>query len=613
LDVQGVAESFVETELGRLETECKSLHAQLPPLSTSDEIRLISALKAALGDDASSNNNNNRSGWEMFDLVPPTLDAFARNSEGRNPLDRYTSGLLLRLKLKFFIQMKDIIIRNKPATTTGEGQEKEDIHGTPTPAAADETHESPIRFGINDLMPSESEQQLQREKYMKSKHKEVKEETESEFKRALNGCNVSAEKKADFLQRFRSLLKRRLDKLLRKADEKSKPQQECTTRKRPRLNREEEDEGFNCDKEKSPAVEAAEAGRDDYIKEEMNRLAREYERLMKQHLAAFEESPNMSSHPSSLSGAPPPPDDPPPAPTVSIVIHLGWNHTHVGWIPPNKITVELLLPSIPCLIGLSEDESEVLYGAQIWKAVKKKLISSWLNLKSMLADKEVEWRKGKASVKSELPLAMFLIYVRNMIEAAMILPSSKKYKVIMVVPQVLSIVQRGRISDAAKLAGFGEDQVHLIKETTAAALAFAHDAAIWSPGSMLPILVCCNSIVLDSCDTGDNADVAIFSNEDGILTMRDSAGRQGLELRNEITRFKKRIAPFAAEMNEHSVIVILDDGSYEDVPCSQKDEMQHFRSLHDRVRVRSTLASDDLLNKIHKHLKNYTVRYLHCL
>jgi hypothetical protein len=493
-----MAESFVETELGRLETEVKSLHVQLHPISTSDEIRLISALKVALGDDASSNNNNNRSGWywEMFDLVPPTLNAFVQNSGGRIPLDRYTSGLLLQLKLKFLIQMKDssIIINNKPATTTAEeGQEKEDIHGTPTPPAADETHELPI--DINDLIPSESEQQEQRQNYMKAKHKEVKEETESEFQWVLNGCNVSAEKKADFLQRFRSLLKRRLDKLLRKADQKLKPQEEGTTRKRPRLNREEEDEGLNCDKEKSPAVEAAEAGRDDYIKGEMDRLAREYERLMKQHLAAFPESPSMSSHPLSVSGAPPQQlvDPPPPQPPiVTIALHFGWNYTHVGWIPPNETSVKLLFPPIPCLIGLSEDESEVLYGAQIWKAVKKKLISSWLNLKSMLADKEVEWRKGKASVKSELLLAMFLIHVKTKIEAAIPLPSSStNYKVILVLPQALSIVQRSRISVAGNLAGFGEDQVHLMKETTAAAIAFAHDADIWSRGSMLPIFVCC--------------------------------------------------------------------------------------------------------------------------
>jgi hypothetical protein len=331
-----------------------------------------SALKAALGDDASSNNNN-WSGWEMFDLVPPTLDAFAQNSGGRNPLDRYTSGLLLQLKLKFFIQMKDcIIISNKSATKNAEGQEKEDIDGTPTPAAADETHELPIRFGINDLIPSDSEQQEQREKNMKSKHKEVKEETESEFKRVLNGCNVSAEKKADFLARFRSLLKRRLDKLLRKADQKSKPTQEGTTRKRARLNREEEDEGLNCDKEKSPAV--AEAGRDDYIKGEMNRLVRKYEDLMKKYLASCSEVPisSSSSGASSRMPPPPPPVDPIP-PTVSIAIHLGWNHTHVGWMPPNKTSVGLLFPPIPSLIGFDydDDESQVLYGNQVYEVLGK--------------------------------------------------------------------------------------------------------------------------------------------------------------------------------------------------------------------------------------------------
>jgi hypothetical protein len=617
LNLKGVATAFVKTELGRLETELKSLHAQLPPLSTSDEIHLLSALKAALGDEPSSNNNNNQSGWywELFDWVPPTLDAIAQNSGGKNPLDRYTSGLLLQLKMKFLIQMKDsVIISNKPATTTAEGQEKEDIDGTPTPAAADETHELPIRFGINDLMPSESEQQEQRQNYMKAKHKEVKEETESKLKLVLELSNVSTEEEADFLRRFHILLGQRLEKLLwPKEDEQWKLRE--GTRKRPRLNGEEEDELNNSHKKKSPP---AEAGRDEYIKGEMNRLAREYERLMKQHLDAFEESPTMSSHPSSVSVA--------PAPTVSIVIHLGWNHTHVGWIPPDKTTSELLFPPIPCLIGLSEDESEVLYGSQVYEALGKTLpsqetgpgsykVSSFLSLKSMLRGKEVEWRKGKGRVKSELPLAMFLIHVKTKIEAAIPPPSSStKYKVILVLPQVLSIVQRGRISDAAKLAGFGEDQVQLIKETTAAALAFAHDKDIWSPGSMLPVLVCCHPDVLDSYHTGDNADVAIFSNEDGILTMGESAGRQGLRMRNEITRFKKRIAPFAGEMNKKSVIVHLDDdGIYENVPCSQKDEMQHFRSLHDRVKGRFAAASDDLLNRIRKHLTKSTVRHLHYL
>jgi hypothetical protein len=110
---------------------------------------------------------------------------------------------------------------------------------------------------------------------------------------------------------------------------------------------------------------------------------------------------------------------------------------------------------------------------------QQEMAFSWLNLKSMLRGKEVEWRKGKAKVNSELHLAIFLIHVKTNIEAAIPLPSSAtKYKVILVFPQVLSIVQRGRISDATRLAGFGEDQVHFIKETTAAALAFAHDADI---------------------------------------------------------------------------------------------------------------------------------------
>jgi hypothetical protein len=62
LDVEGIAESFVKAELARLETEVNSFQAQLPPLSTSDEIEFLSALKAALGDDASSNNNNRSDG-----------------------------------------------------------------------------------------------------------------------------------------------------------------------------------------------------------------------------------------------------------------------------------------------------------------------------------------------------------------------------------------------------------------------------------------------------------------------------------------------------------------------------------------------------------------------
>jgi hypothetical protein len=168
-DLEGVAVAFVETELERLETELKSLHAQLPPFSSSDEIRLLSVLKAALGDDddVSSHNGDNRSGWEMFDLVAPTLDAFARNSKWRNPLDRYTSGLLLQLKLRFFILIKDFSSSNNSTATktaTDEGQEEEDIDGgTPTSTAAassDEDAESSARVDIKDLMPSEYVQQL---------------------------------------------------------------------------------------------------------------------------------------------------------------------------------------------------------------------------------------------------------------------------------------------------------------------------------------------------------------------------------------------------------------------------------------------------------------------
>jgi hypothetical protein len=192
--------------------------------------------------------------------------------------------------------------------------------------------------------------------------------------------------------------------------------------------------------------------------------------------------------------------------------------------------VKLLFPPIPWFIGLNDDESEVLYGLQIYEASRKLLPSpdvtetafSWLNLKSMLRDKEVEWRKNKGKVNSEHPLAMFLIHVKTKIEAAIPLPSStRNYKVILVVPQVLSIVQRGRIYGATELAGFGEDQVHFIKETTAAALACAHDEDIWSPGFLLPILVYWPppDVELDSnANYENNADVAIFSNEDGILT-----------------------------------------------------------------------------------------------
>jgi hypothetical protein len=630
LDVQRMAESFVETELGRLETELKSLHAQQPRLSGSDEVHLLFILKAALGDDK-----------DVFsDLLAPTLDAVAGSNKLENKLDRYTSGLLLQLKMKFVILVKEAIISSntQAAPTAPEGHENEDIIvEAPTVAAAaaasseeEAAPEPPVYVDIEQLMPSATEQQLYQVAFVKACHKDAKEKTESEFNLVLERSNVATEKKVEFLERFRSLLERRLDKLLKKNDDKSKPQEEGpTTRKRPHPNR-EEDELNNSHKKKLPA--GAEAGRDDYIKGEMNRLAREYERLMKQHLAAYVEFPSTFSHPSSLSGSGAPPqlvDPPPPPPTLSIVIHLGWNHTHVGWTPPNKTTtVELLFPPIPSLIGLSEDESEILYGSQVYEALGKTLpsqetrlgsykVSSFLNLKSMLRGKEVGWRKGQASVKSELPLAIFLIHVKTKIESA-ILPSSRNYKVIMVLPQVLSIVQRGRISDAAKLAGFGEDQVHLIKETTAAALAFAHDEDMWSPGSMLPIiLVCCRPTVYDSNTDDNNVDAAVFSNEDGILTMGESAGRQGLqlmELRNEMTKFQTNIAPFADDMNKNSVIVYLDDdGSYKNVPCSHKGEMQDFRALHDRVKRRSASESDHLLNKIRKHLTKNTVRYLHWL
>jgi hypothetical protein len=324
-------------------------------------------------------------------------------------------------------------------------------------------------------------------------------------------------------------------------------------------------------------------------------------------------------------------EDPPrPPPTVVIALHFGWDYTHVGWIPPNETSAELLFPPIPCLIGLNGDESEVLYGLQIYEALRKWLPSpdatetafSWLNLKSMLRDKEVKWRKDKGKVNSELPLAMFHIHVKTKIEAEIPLPSSStKYKVIMVLPQVLSIVQRGRIYDATELAGFGEDQVHFIKETTAAALAFAHDADIWSPGFVLPLLVCCPSpdVQLDDSDADNeiyNADVAIFSKEDGILTVEESAGRQGLsqkELLQEMTKFKGMIVPFEGMINKKSVFVHLDDGSYEEeMPlCSRPGEMQEFRALLGQLRAecieRSSTSGNDLLNKIREHLTKYTV------
>jgi hypothetical protein len=626
LDLEGVAVAFVETELERLEKELKSLHSQLPPLSSSDEIRLLSVLKAVLGedDDASSHNGDNRSGWEMFDLVPPTLDAFARNSKWRNSLDRYTSGLLLQLKLRFFILIKDFSSSNKSQATTtrtDEGQEDEEMDGgTPTSTAAaslDEDAKSSVHVDIKDLMPPEYEQsEGQRDEFIKAKHTAAKELTESKFKLVLEQSNVSSEKEADYLQRFGRLLQRRLEKLLFPEEDEKTEQFEGTRNKRPyHLNREEEDEEEELINSHEKKLRLPKGRLDKNIQREMYRLLREYDRLMKQYLAA-----SLLSQPSWV----PPPasqtveEDPPPPPTVSIAIHFGWNYTNVGWIPPSKSTAELLCPPIHCLIGFNGDESEILYGNQIYEALGKQLpspktrlgsykyeVSSCHNLKSMLADKEVEWRKGKANVKSELPLAIFLIHVKTKIEAAIQQLSSTvtKYKVILVLPQVLSIVQRGRIYDAMKLAGFADDQVHLIKETTAAALDFAHDAAIWSPGSMLPIVLYCPQEI-DSYYNASTADVAIFSNKDGIITMGESAGRQGLGLtgvRTEFPKFKKKIEPFKGELNKNSVIVHLDDGNY-----------MHFRALHHRVIVRSAAASRDLLNKIREHLTKSTVRYLLC-
>jgi hypothetical protein len=644
LDLEGVAVAFVETELERLEKELKSLHSQLPPFSSSDEIRLLSVLKAVLGDDedVSSHNSDNRSGWEMFDLVAPTLDAFARNSKWRNSLDRYTSGLLLQLKLRFFILIKDLSSSNKSQATkiaTDEGKEEEDIDGeTPTAAAAassDEAAKSSAHVDIKDLMPSEYEHsEGQRDEFIKVKHTAAKELTESKFKLVLEQSNVSTEKEADYLQRFGRLLQRRLENLLFPEEDKKTELFEGTrNNKRPHhLNREEEDEEEELtNSHGKESLQALTKGRmDKNIQREMYRLVREYDRLMKQYLTV-----SLLSHPSWV----PPPasqtvEDPPRSPTVTIALHFGWNYTHVGWIPPNETSAELLFPPIPCLIGLSDDESEVSYGLQIYEALRKLLPSpdatesetqetafSWLNLKTMLTDKEVKWRQGKASVKSELPLAMFLIHVKTKIEAAIPLPSSStKYKVIMVLPQVLSIVQRGRIYDATELAGFGEDQVHFIKETTAAALAFAHDADIWSPGFLLPLLVCCPSSDVQHDDSdanheNHNADVAIFSNEDGILTMEESAGRQGLGQKGvlqEMTKFKRVMFCFEGMINKKSVFVYLDDGSYEEeMPCSRPDEMQEFRALLGQLRAehieKRSASGNDLLNKIREHLTKCTV------
>jgi hypothetical protein len=634
--VQGMAESFVETELGRLETELKSLHAQQPRLSASDEVHLLSILKAALGDDK-----------DVFsDLVAPTLDVVAASSKLENKLDRYTSGLLLQLKMKFVILVKEAIIsRNTQAAATApEGPETEDIiieGPTVAPAAASSEdgaapEEPPVYVDIAELMPSATEQQLHQVAFVKSCHKNAKEQTESEFNLVLERSNVATEKKVEFLERFRSLLERRLNKLLKKDDEQSKPPQEgATTRKRAhRLNREEREEELTNSLMKKLLI--AEGRMDGKIKREMDRLLRKYEDLMKKYLAGCSEVPIISSSSAGSSSRmpprPPPPVDPipPPPPTVSIIaIHLGWNHTHVGWIPPKKTSVELLLPPIPCLIGLRKEDSVVLYGDQNYEALRETFTSlwesddeedgtgtvpsTWHNLKSILADKEVEWRKGKGKVKSELLLALFLIHVKKKIEAALP-PHPSNYKVMLVLPQVLSIVQRGRIFDATNLAGFEVDEVRFVKETTAAALAFAHDADIWSPGSVLPIVVCCPQDILRSTADDSNADVGIFSNEDGIVSMEGSAGGQGLGhigVLEEMTKIKEMTVPFQSKLNKNSIFVHLDDGNYEEMlPCTQKEEMQEFRarSLQLHGRINRWSASGDLLDKIREHLTHSTVR-----
>jgi hypothetical protein len=628
-----MAESFVETELGRLETELKSLHAQQPRLSASDEVHLLSILKAALGDDK-----------DVFsDLVAPNLDVVAASSKLENKLDRYTSGLLLQLKMKFVILVKEAIIsRNTQAAATApEGPETEDIiieGPTVAPAAASSEEgadpEPPVYVDIAELMPSATEQQLHQVAFVKSCHKNAKEQTESEFNLVLERSNVATEKKVEFLERFRTLLERRLDKLLKKNDEQSKPPQEgATTRKRAHhLNREEREEELTNSLMKKLLI--AEGRMDANIKREMDRLLRKYEDLMKNYLAGCSEVPISSSSPGSSSSRMPPrppPVDPIP-PTVSIIaIHLGWNHTHVGWIPPKETSVELLLPPIPCLIGLRKDETVVLYGDQNYDALRETFTSlwesddeqdgtgtvpsTWHNLKSILADKEVEWRKGKGKVKSELLLALFLIHVKKKIEAA-IPPHPSNCKVMLVLPQVLSIVQRGRIFDATNLAGFEVDEVRFIKETTAAALAFAHDADIcWSPGSVLPVLVCCPQDILRSSAEDSNADVGIFSNEDGIVSMEGSAGRQGLRqigVLQEMTKIKEMTVPFQSKLNKNSIFVHLDDGNYDEMlPCAQKEEIQEFtaRSLQLHGRINRWSASGDLLDKIRQHLTTHsTVR-----
>jgi hypothetical protein len=65
---------------------------------------------------------------------------------------------------------------------------------------------------------------------------------------------------------------------------------------------------------------------------------------------------------------------------------------------------------------------------------------------------------------------------------------------------------------------------------------------------MLSILVSSPKDVVNSNANENNVDAAIFSNENGILTMEKSAGRQGLSrigVLDELTKFKGMIAPFA--------------------------------------------------------------------
>jgi hypothetical protein len=167
-------------------------------------------------------------------------------------------------------------------------------------------------------------------------HKEAKEETESKFKLVLEGRNVFTEKEADFLEKFRRRLQRIVEKLLSpKENGKSKKRHEGT-RNRPHPNREADEEE---ERKKSPLPEER---MDANIEGDMDRLVREYERLMKQYLAAYCEFPSMSSPTRSVPSPAQPVDPPLTIPsTDSIVIHLGWNHTNVEWVPPNKTKVEL--------------------------------------------------------------------------------------------------------------------------------------------------------------------------------------------------------------------------------------------------------------------------------